>query len=65
MSGGVPEGPPGLDQRGPKRSRSAGAVPTTRTSSTSRTSPTSPTASSTPIAFGPSDPVGVGRRASE
>eukprot|EP00969_Alexandrium_andersonii_P195934 8656346-Alexandrium_andersonii.AAC.1 len=55
MPGGVPEDPPGLEPRGPKRSRSAGAAPSTRTS------PTSPSATSTPTAFGPPDAAGVRR----
>eukprot|EP00969_Alexandrium_andersonii_P227479 10046181-Alexandrium_andersonii.AAC.1 len=46
MSGSLPEDPPGLE-RGPKRSRSLGAAPSTRTS------PASPTTTSTPTAFGP------------
>eukprot|EP00969_Alexandrium_andersonii_P302142 13355779-Alexandrium_andersonii.AAC.1 len=59
MSGGVPEDPPGLEQRGPsaKRSRSAGA--------SSRTSPTPPSDSSKPMSFGPPGTVGAGRRAPE
>eukprot|EP00969_Alexandrium_andersonii_P157987 6982016-Alexandrium_andersonii.AAC.1 len=61
MSGGAPEDPPGLEQRGPsaKRSRSAGAAPS------SRTSPTSPSASFTPTPFGPPGTVGASRRAPE
>eukprot|EP00969_Alexandrium_andersonii_P141584 6260745-Alexandrium_andersonii.AAC.1 len=58
MLGSAPEAPPGLDQRGPKRSRSAGAAPA------SRTSPITPSTTTTPTAFGPSDAGGVGRRAS-
>eukprot|EP00969_Alexandrium_andersonii_P314948 13914035-Alexandrium_andersonii.AAC.1 len=61
MPGGVPEDPPGLEPRGPsaKRSRSAGAAPS------SRTSPTSPSATPMPTMCGPSGTVGSSRRAPE
>eukprot|EP00969_Alexandrium_andersonii_P115922 5126468-Alexandrium_andersonii.AAC.1 len=58
MPGGAPEAPPGLEEREPKRSRSAGAAPA------SRTTPTTPATTSTPTAFGPPDAVGSRRRAS-
>eukprot|EP00969_Alexandrium_andersonii_P125424 5544536-Alexandrium_andersonii.AAC.1 len=59
MSGGLPDSPPGLDPGAPrpKRIRSAGAAPSTRSSSTA------PTSASSPTTFGPSGAVGVGRRA--
>eukprot|EP00969_Alexandrium_andersonii_P251229 11104148-Alexandrium_andersonii.AAC.1 len=61
MSGGLPDDSPGLEQSAPriKRSLSAGATPTTRTSSTA------PTAATSPTSFGPSGVVGVGQRSPE
>eukprot|EP00969_Alexandrium_andersonii_P186579 8243603-Alexandrium_andersonii.AAC.1 len=61
MSGGVPEVPPGLEQRESraKLSRSAGAAPA------SRTSPISPSASTAPTSFGPPGAAGSRRRAPE
>eukprot|EP00969_Alexandrium_andersonii_P326835 14442359-Alexandrium_andersonii.AAC.1 len=59
MSGGLPESPPGLDpgHPRPKRSRSAGAA------LSGRTSWGTPATSSSPTTFGPPGAVGVGRRA--
>eukprot|EP00969_Alexandrium_andersonii_P149654 6617099-Alexandrium_andersonii.AAC.1 len=59
MSGGAPEGPPGLDPGDPrpKRSRSVGA----RRSSSS--SPTAPTPAAAPTTFEPLGAVGEARRA--
>eukprot|EP00969_Alexandrium_andersonii_P192839 8518871-Alexandrium_andersonii.AAC.1 len=59
MSGGAPEGPPGLDPINhlPKRSRSAGPTPS------SSSAPTALTPTAAPTTFGPSGVVGVDRRA--
>eukprot|EP00969_Alexandrium_andersonii_P310711 13729739-Alexandrium_andersonii.AAC.1 len=61
MSGGLPDTLSGLDPGAPrpKRSRSAGAAPSTRSS------PIAPSASTSPTAFGTLGAVGVGRRAPE
>eukprot|EP00969_Alexandrium_andersonii_P324762 14349857-Alexandrium_andersonii.AAC.1 len=55
MSGGLPEVPPGFEPGGPrpKRSRSAGAAPSTRSS------PIASTPTSSPTAFGPPGAVGA------
>eukprot|EP00969_Alexandrium_andersonii_P350128 15432581-Alexandrium_andersonii.AAC.1 len=59
MSGGVPEGPPGLDPGGPRptRSRSAGVTPT------SSSPPTTSTPTAPPTTYGPPGAVGEFRRA--
>eukprot|EP00969_Alexandrium_andersonii_P347884 15381951-Alexandrium_andersonii.AAC.1 len=43
--GGAPEAPLGLGEREPKRSRSAGAAPS------SRTTPATPSTTSTPVSY--------------
>eukprot|EP00969_Alexandrium_andersonii_P064347 2834351-Alexandrium_andersonii.AAC.1 len=67
MSGGVPDGRPGLDGGGPraKRSRSAGASPSVRSPPISSTPTASTTPSSAPTAFGPEGVAGVHRRSPE
>eukprot|EP00969_Alexandrium_andersonii_P029560 1290185-Alexandrium_andersonii.AAC.1 len=61
MRGGVPEGRPGLEGGGAraKRSRSAGASPSTSSP------PVSTTPTAAPTAFGPTGVAGMNRRSPE